>query len=63
MLRRAFRLGVRRIAGRLENARPLDLTPVEDAAEAVADREAWGRRDANSKVADLPGDRRGDRSV
>jgi uncharacterized linocin/CFP29 family protein len=39
MLRRAFRLSVRRIAGHLENAQPLDLTPVEDAAEAVADRE------------------------
>jgi uncharacterized linocin/CFP29 family protein len=39
MLRRAFRLSVRRIAGYLENGQPLDLTPVEDAAEAVANRE------------------------
>lgn len=39
MLWRAFRLSVRRIAGHLENAQPLDLTPVQDAAEAVANRE------------------------
>jgi uncharacterized linocin/CFP29 family protein len=39
MLRRAFRLSVRRIAGYLENGQPLDLTPVQDAAEAVANRE------------------------
>jgi uncharacterized linocin/CFP29 family protein len=39
MLRRAFRLSVRRIAGYLENGQPIDLTPVQDAAEAVADRE------------------------
>jgi uncharacterized linocin/CFP29 family protein len=39
MLRRSFRLSVRRLAGHLENGQPLDLTPVEDAAEAVADRE------------------------
>ena len=39
MLRRAFRLSTRRIAGYLENGQPLDLTPVQDAAEAVADRE------------------------
>src|SRR5712671_484571 len=39
MLRRAFRLSVRRIAGYLENGQPLDLTPAQDAAEAVADRE------------------------
>jgi uncharacterized linocin/CFP29 family protein len=39
MLRRAFRLSVRRIAGYLENGQPLDLTPVQDAAEAVAGRE------------------------
>ena len=39
MLRRAFRLSVRRIAGYLENSQPLDLTPTQDAAEAVADRE------------------------
>ena len=39
MLRRAFRLSVRRIAGYLENEQPLDLTPAQDAAEAVANRE------------------------
>jgi uncharacterized linocin/CFP29 family protein len=39
MLRRAFRLSVRRIAGHLENGQPLDLTPAQDAAEAVAKRE------------------------
>jgi uncharacterized linocin/CFP29 family protein len=39
MLRRAFRLSVRRIASYLENGQPLDLTPAQDAAEAVADRE------------------------
>jgi hypothetical protein len=39
MLRRAFRLSVRRIAGYLENGQPLDLTSAQDATEAVADRE------------------------
>lgn len=39
MLRRSFRLSIRRVAGHLENGQPLDLTPAEDAAEAVADRE------------------------
>src|SRR5689334_10259985 len=39
MLRRAFRLSIRRIAGYLENGQPLDLTPAQDAAEAVANRE------------------------
>ena len=39
MLRRAFRLSVRRITGYLENGQPLDLTPAQDAAEAVANRE------------------------
>ena len=39
MLRKSFRLSVRRIAAYLEHGQPLDLTPVEDAAEAVADRE------------------------
>jgi uncharacterized linocin/CFP29 family protein len=39
MLRRAFRLSVRRIPGYLENGQPLDLTPAQDAAEAVANRE------------------------
>jgi uncharacterized linocin/CFP29 family protein len=39
MLRRAFRLSVRRVAAYLENAQPLDLTSAQDAAEAVGDRE------------------------
>lgn len=39
MLRKSFRLSVRRIAAHLDDGQPLDLTPVEDAAEAVADRE------------------------
>src|SRR5580704_16936984 len=39
MLRRAFRLSVRRVTGYLENGQPLDLTPAQDAAEAVANRE------------------------
>src|SRR5438128_11479754 len=39
MLRRAFRLSVRRITGYLENGQPLDLTSAQDAAEAVANRE------------------------
>ncbi|MBX6369738.1 MAG: bacteriocin family protein [Rhodospirillales bacterium] len=39
MLRRSFRLSIRRVAAYLENKQPLDLAPVQDAAEAVADRE------------------------
>jgi uncharacterized linocin/CFP29 family protein len=39
MLRRAFRLSIRRVAAHLESGQPLDLSAVEDAAEAVADRE------------------------
>ncbi len=39
MLRRSFRLSVRRVAAFDQNGQPLDLSPVEDAAEAVADRE------------------------
>ncbi|MBV9521458.1 MAG: bacteriocin family protein [Alphaproteobacteria bacterium] len=39
MLRRAFRLSIRRVAAHLENGQPLDFAPIEDAAEAVADRE------------------------
>jgi uncharacterized linocin/CFP29 family protein len=39
MLRKSFRLSIRRIAAYLENGMPLDLAPVEDAAEAVAARE------------------------
>src|SRR5260221_12797732 len=39
MLRKSFRLSIRRVAGHLENGQPLDLKPAEDAAEAVARRE------------------------
>jgi uncharacterized linocin/CFP29 family protein len=39
MLRKSFRLSIRRLAAHIENRQPLDLAPVEDAAEAVADRE------------------------
>lgn len=39
MIRQIFRLSIRRIAAYTENGQPLDLAPVEDAAEAVADRE------------------------
>ena len=39
MLRRSFRLSIRRVAAHLESGQPLDLAPAQDAAEAVADRE------------------------
>lgn len=39
MIRKSFRLSVRRIAGYLDNAMPLNLAPVEEAAEAIAARE------------------------
>jgi uncharacterized linocin/CFP29 family protein len=39
MLRKSFRMSLRRVAAHLDNGQPLDLTPAEDAAEAVADRE------------------------
>lgn len=39
MLRKSFRLSIRRVAAHLDHGQPLDLTPAEDAAEAVADRE------------------------
>lgn len=39
MLRKTFRLSIRRIAGHLDNGQPLDLDAAEDAAEAVAARE------------------------
>lgn len=39
MLRKSFRLSTRRVAAHLEHGQPLDLTPAQDAAEAVADRE------------------------
>lgn len=38
-IRHIFRLSIRRIAAYLEQGQPLDLSPAEDAAEAVADRE------------------------
>ncbi|WP_220359419.1 family 1 encapsulin nanocompartment shell protein [Alkalilimnicola ehrlichii] len=39
MLRKSFGLSVRRLQGYAQLGQPLDLTPVEDAAEAVARRE------------------------
>ncbi|MGD9613885.1 MAG: family 1 encapsulin nanocompartment shell protein [Alphaproteobacteria bacterium] len=39
MIRKSFRISIRRVAAYLDNGQPLDLSPVEDAAEAVADRE------------------------
>lgn len=39
MLRKSFSLSIRRIAGYIEHGQPLDLRPVEDAAEALARRE------------------------
>jgi uncharacterized linocin/CFP29 family protein len=39
MIRRRFKLSVRRIAAHLDNGMPLNLAPVEEAAEAVAARE------------------------
>jgi uncharacterized linocin/CFP29 family protein len=39
MLRKIFRLSIRRLAGHLENRQPLDLNAAEEAAEAVAARE------------------------
>ncbi len=39
MLRKSFGLSVRRIQGHLQMGQPLDVTPVQDAAEAVARRE------------------------
>lgn len=39
IIRRSFALSTRRVAAYLDNNQPLDLSPVEDAAEAVADRE------------------------
>ena len=39
MLRKSFRLSIRRIAAHLEYGQPLDLSPVDDAAEAIAARE------------------------
>lgn len=39
MLRRGFKLSIRRVAAHLENGQPLNDAPVQDAAEAVAARE------------------------
>jgi uncharacterized linocin/CFP29 family protein len=39
MIRKSFRLSIRRIAAHLDNGQPLDLSPAQGAAEAVADRE------------------------
>lgn len=39
MIRKTFKLSIRRVAGVLDNGHPLDTGPVEDAAEAVAARE------------------------
>jgi uncharacterized linocin/CFP29 family protein len=39
MLRKSFRLSIRRVAAHTQNGQPLSLNPAEDAAEAVADRE------------------------
>ena len=39
LIRKSFGLSIRRVAAYLDNGQPLDLSPVEDAAEAVADRE------------------------
>jgi len=39
MLRKSFRLSIRRVAAYVQNGQLLDLNPVQNAAEAVADRE------------------------
>lgn len=39
MLRRSFQLSIRRIAAAMDKGHPLDLSPIEAAAEAVAARE------------------------
>jgi uncharacterized linocin/CFP29 family protein len=39
MIRKSFRLSIRRVAAHTENGQPLDLRAAQDAAEAVADRE------------------------
>ncbi|MBV9829506.1 MAG: bacteriocin family protein [Alphaproteobacteria bacterium] len=39
MIRKSFRLSIRRVAAHVENGQPLDLSPAQSAAEAVADRE------------------------
>jgi uncharacterized linocin/CFP29 family protein len=39
MIRKSFRISIRRVAAHLDNGQPLDLSPAQGAAEAVADRE------------------------
>src|SRR6266446_3981279 len=39
MLRKSFQLSIRRVSAYVQNGQPLDLNPVQNAAEAVADRE------------------------
>jgi uncharacterized linocin/CFP29 family protein len=39
MIRKSFRISIRRVAAHVQNGQPLDLSPAQDAAEAVADRE------------------------
>lgn len=39
MIRKTFKMSIRRIAAAVDNGAPLDTGPVEDAAEAVAERE------------------------
>ena len=39
MIRKSFRLSIRRVAAHIDNGQPLDLSPAQEAAEAVADRE------------------------
>jgi uncharacterized linocin/CFP29 family protein len=39
MIRKSFQLSIRRVAAHVENGQPLDLSPAQDAAEAVANRE------------------------
>src|SRR5207237_2539331 len=40
MLRKSFQLSIRRVSAHVQNGQPLDLNPVQSAAEAVANREA-----------------------
>jgi uncharacterized linocin/CFP29 family protein len=39
MIRKSFRLSIRRVAAHVDNGQPLDLSLAQQAAEAVADRE------------------------
>ena len=39
MIRKSFQLSIRRVAAHVQNGQPLDLSPAQQAAEAVADRE------------------------